>query len=112
VLRPGAGRWQLVRHDSKGSTEEALAPCAPRSTTAQSCPGQQFPAAAVLATRWTSTTLAMPQRRALFLNYSAVDPALTNQRCSLALPLRRDADMRLAALDVLQCRPRSSAWSI
>jgi branched-chain amino acid transport system substrate-binding protein len=40
-----------------------------------------------------------PQRRAVFLNYSAVDPALTNERCS-RWHFRFDAhaDMRLAAL--------------
>jgi branched-chain amino acid transport system substrate-binding protein len=45
-----------------------------------------------------------PQRRALFLNYSAVDPALTNERCS-PWHFRFDAhaDMRLTALmDVLR----------
>jgi branched-chain amino acid transport system substrate-binding protein len=45
-----------------------------------------------------------PQQRALFLNYSAVDPVLTNERCS-PWHFRFDAhaDMRLAALvDVLR----------
>ena len=45
-----------------------------------------------------------PQRRALFLNYSAVDPVLSNERCSF-WHFRFDAhtDMRLAALtDVLR----------
>ena len=45
-----------------------------------------------------------PSRRALFLNYSAVDPVLTNERCS-PWHFRFDAhtDMRLAALtDVLR----------
>src|SRR5213076_1701367 len=40
-----------------------------------------------------------PARRALFLNYSAVDPALTNERCSFwHFRFDAHADMRLAAL--------------
>jgi branched-chain amino acid transport system substrate-binding protein len=45
-----------------------------------------------------------PARRALFLNYSAVDPALTHEKCS-PWHFRFDAhaDMRLSALmEVLQ----------
>ncbi|MFL6663242.1 MAG: branched-chain amino acid ABC transporter substrate-binding protein, partial [Rhizobacter sp.] len=45
-----------------------------------------------------------PQHRALFLNYSAVDPALTNEKCSFwHFRFDAHADMRLAALtDVLR----------
>jgi branched-chain amino acid transport system substrate-binding protein len=45
-----------------------------------------------------------PGRRALLLNYSAVDPALTNERCSFwHFRFDAHADMRLAALvDALQ----------
>jgi branched-chain amino acid transport system substrate-binding protein len=45
-----------------------------------------------------------PQRRGLFLNYSAVDPMLTNERCSFwHFRFDAHADMRLAALtDVLR----------
>src|SRR5690606_23049612 len=40
-----------------------------------------------------------PQRRALFLNYSAVEPALTNEQCSFwHFRFDAHADMRLAAL--------------
>ena len=54
--------------------------------------------------RWTSTTQREPERRALFLNYSAVDPALTNEKCSFwHFRFDAHADMRLAALtDVLR----------
>jgi len=45
-----------------------------------------------------------PQRRAILLNYSAVDPALTNEKCSFwHFRFDAHADMRLAALtDVLR----------
>ena len=45
-----------------------------------------------------------PSRRAIFLNYSAIDPALTNERCSFwHFRFDAHADMRLAALtDVLR----------
>ncbi len=45
-----------------------------------------------------------PARRALFLNYAAVDPALTNEHCSFwHFRFDAHADMRLAALtDVLR----------
>jgi branched-chain amino acid transport system substrate-binding protein len=40
-----------------------------------------------------------PQRRVLFLNYSAVDPVLTNERCSFwHFRFDAHADMRMAAL--------------
>jgi branched-chain amino acid transport system substrate-binding protein len=47
-----------------------------------------------------------PARRVLFLNYSAVDPALTNEKCSFwHFRFDAHADMRMAALmDVLKRR--------
>jgi branched-chain amino acid transport system substrate-binding protein len=102
VLRPLA----LVRFDSKGNTEEALALL--RSATDQGI-------AVVLQGNSSATALALvdaldkqnarePQRRALLLNYSAVDPTLTNERCSFwHFRFDAHADMRLAALtDVLR----------
>ena len=52
-----------------------------------------------------------PARRVLFLNYSAVDPVLTNERCSFwHFRFDAHADMRLAALtDVLQGRRSAEA---
>ena len=53
--------------------------------------------------RSTSTNEREPERRLLYLNYSAVEPSLTNERCS-PWHFRFDAhaDMRLSALmDVL-----------
>ena len=73
----------LQRLDSKGSTEEALAQ---------------------LRGALHKHNDREPQRRALFLNYSAVDPALSNERCSFwHFRFDAHADMRLAALtDVLR----------
>jgi branched-chain amino acid transport system substrate-binding protein len=103
------GVWRplaLIRFDSKGNTEEALALL--RGATDQ---GINF----VLQGNSSATALALvdalekhnarePQRRALLLNYSAVDPTLTNERCSFwHFRFDAHADMRLAALtDVLR----------
>ena len=49
--------------------------------------------------RSTSTTQRDPARRVLFLNYSAVDPVLTNEKCSFwHFRFDAHADMRVAAL--------------
>ncbi len=102
ALRPLA----LQRFDSKGSTEEALA-------TLRGALDQRF--GFILQGNSSATAAAIidaldkhnerePQRRSLFLNYSAVDPALTNERCSFwHFRFDAHADMRLAALsDVLR----------
>jgi hypothetical protein len=49
--------------------------------------------------RSTSTTSATRAARVLFLNYSAVDPILTNEKCSFwHFRFDAHADMRMAAL--------------
>ncbi|MDQ5898105.1 MAG: branched-chain amino acid transport system substrate-binding protein, partial [Pseudomonadota bacterium] len=107
VKLPGGARpLALVRMDSRGSTEEALALL--RAATDQAVPvvmqGNSSAVAAALVEALNRHNAREPQRRALFLNYSAVDPALTNEKCS-PWHFRFDAhaDMRLSALvDVLQ----------
>ena len=107
VKLPGGARpLELVRMDSKGSTEEALALL--RAATDQAVPvvmqGNSSAVAAALAEALNRHNAREPQRRALFLNYAAVDPVLTNEKCS-PWHFRFDAhaDMRLSALvDVLQ----------
>jgi branched-chain amino acid transport system substrate-binding protein len=95
-LANGARRLELVRYDSKGQTEEALT--ALRSAIDD---GAQF-----ITQGNSSATAAVnkhnerePTRRVIFLNYSAVDPSLTNEKCS-PWHFRFDAhaDMRMAAL--------------
>ncbi|MBA4176725.1 MAG: branched-chain amino acid ABC transporter substrate-binding protein [Leptothrix sp. (in: Bacteria)] len=97
----GARPLALVRFDSKGAVEEALSLL--RSATDQGIPfvlqGNSSAAAAALIDALDKHNERQPQRRAVFLNYSAVDPALTNQRCSFwHFRFDAHADMRLAAL--------------
>jgi len=96
----------LQRYDSKGQNEEALS-----ALRAALDDGAQF----VLQGNSSSNALALldaiqkhnerePTRRVLFLNYSAVDPALTNEKCSFwHFRFDAHADMRMGALmQVLQ----------
>ena len=102
VLRP----LSLQRLDSKGSTEEALSTL--RGALDQRInfvlQGNSSSTAAAIIDALDKHNAREPMRRALFLNYSAVDPALTNERCSFwHFRFDAHADMRLAALtDVLQ----------
>ena len=97
----GGLRFELTRYDSKGQVEEALA--AMRSAIDD---GAQF----ILQGNSSAVTAALidavnkhnerePQRRVLLLNYSAVDPILTNEKCSFwHFRFDAHADMRMAAL--------------
>ena len=102
VTRP----LSLLRFDSKGSTEEALSTL--RGALDQRIgfilQGNGSAVAAAIVDALDKHNEREPSRRALFLNYSAVDPALTNERCSFwHFRFDAHADMRLAALtDVLQ----------
>ena len=107
VRLPGGARpLELLRFDSKGNNEETLAML--KSALDQRVgfvvQGNGSAAAAVLVDALNKQNVREPGRRALFLNYSAVDPTLTNENCSF-WHFRFDAhvDMRLAALtDVLR----------
>jgi branched-chain amino acid transport system substrate-binding protein len=107
VRLPGGARpLALLRLDSKGNTEEALSLL--RGALDQRisfiAQGNSSAAAAALIDALDKHNVRDPQRRALLLNYSAVDPALTNERCSFwHFRFDAHADMRLAALvDVLR----------
>jgi branched-chain amino acid transport system substrate-binding protein len=107
VRLPGGARpLELLRFDSKGNNEEALAML--RSALDQNVAfvmqGNSSSAAAVLVDALNKHNEREPARRALFLNYSAVDPVLTNEKCSFwHFRFDAHADMRLAALtDVLR----------
>ena len=92
---------ELQRYDSKGQNEEALS--ALRSAVDD---GAQV----VLQGNSSSNALALidainkhnerePGKRVLFLNYSAVDPVLTNDKCSFwHFRFDAHADMRMSAL--------------
>ncbi len=102
VRLPGGPReLQLRRFDSKGGIDEALGLL--RAAVDQRIgfvlQGNSSAVAAALIDALNKHNAREPERRALFLNYSAVDPSLTNERCS-PWHFRFDAhaDMRLAAL--------------
>jgi branched-chain amino acid transport system substrate-binding protein len=96
-----ARRLVLLRFDSEGQTEKALGlvRAAVDDGVAFVLQGNSSATAAALIDALDKHNQREPTKRALFLNYSAVDPALTNERCS-PWHFRFDAhaDMRLAAL--------------
>jgi len=105
-LAAGSRPLALVRFDSKGNTEEALSLMRVAAEQGASfvLQGNGSATAAALVDAIEKHNQRDPQRRLLFLNYSAVDPALTNERCSFwHFRFDAHADMRLAALtDVLR----------
>ena len=96
----------LERYDSKGQTEEALSNlrAAIDSGARFILQGNSSATASALIEAINKHNEREPGKRVVFLNYSAVDPALTNEKCSF-WHFRFDAhsDMRMAALmDVLR----------
>ena len=107
VQLPGGARpLELLRFDSKGNNEETLAmlKAALDRQVSVVMQGNSSSAAAVLIDALNKHNEREPGRRALYLNYSAVDPALTNEQCSFwHFRFEAHADMRLDALtDVLR----------
>ena len=107
IKLPGGARNLVIeRYDSKGQNEEALA--ALRSAIDDGvtviAQGNSSATAAVLIDAINKHNEREPTKRVLFLNYSAVDPALTNEKCSYRhFRFDAHADMRMAALmDVLK----------
>ena len=105
-LPSGAQALRIERYDSKGQNEEALA--ALRSAIDNGirviAQGNSSATAAVLIDAINKHNEREPAKRVLFLNYSAVEPALTNEKCSFwHFRFDAHADMRMAALmDVLK----------
>ena len=92
---------RLDRYDSKGQNEEALS--ALRSAIDDGAQvvvqGNSSANAAALLDAINKHNEREPARRVLFLNYSAVDPILTNEKCSFwHFRFDAHADMRVAAL--------------
>ena len=91
----------LERYDSKGQTEEALSSlrAAIDSGARVVLQGNSSATASALVEAVNKHNEREPGKRVVFLNYSAVDPALTNEKCSF-WHFRFDAhsDMRMAAL--------------
>ncbi|GLS12583.1 branched-chain amino acid ABC transporter substrate-binding protein [Hydrogenophaga electricum] len=102
VKLPGGSRpLEIVRFDSKGQTEEALSGlrAAIDRGIGVVVQGNSSAAAAGLIDAITKHNERDPSRRVVFLNYSAVDPLLTNERCSYwHFRFDAHADMRLSAL--------------
>eukprot|EP01030_Chromulinospumella_sphaerica_P015756 gene15756-15573_t len=91
----------LERYDSKGQNEEALS--ALRAAIDDGAQvilqGNSSATAAVLIEAINKHNEREPSKRVLFLNYSAVDPILTNEKCSFwHFRFDAHADMRMAAL--------------
>ena len=107
IKLPGGARKLVVeRYDNKGQNEESLA--ALRSAMDDGitliAQGNSSAVAAVLIDAINKHNERQPDKRVLFLNYSAVDPTLTNEKCSYwHFRFDAHADMRMAALmDVLK----------
>jgi branched-chain amino acid transport system substrate-binding protein len=99
--RDGLRPLQLDRYDSKGQTEEALS--ALRSAIDSGArivlQGNSSAVAAALIEAIDKHNEREPDKRVVFLNYAAVDPALTNEKCSFwHFRFDAHADMRMAAL--------------
>ncbi|MFM7330966.1 MAG: ABC transporter substrate-binding protein, partial [Brachymonas sp.] len=102
AVQGGAARpLEIGRYDSKGQVEEALAAFrAALDDGAQIImQGNSSAIAAALIEAVNKHNEREPGKRVMFLNYSAVDPILTNEKCS-PWHFRFDAhaDMRMAAL--------------
>jgi len=92
---------QLLRYDSKGQTEEALS--ALRAAIDDGArfilQGNSSAVAAALIDAINKHNERDPAHRVVLLNYAAVDPALTHEKCSFwHFRFDAHADMRMAAL--------------
>lgn len=100
-LADGLHELVIERYDSKGQNEEALS--ALRAAIDNGAriimQGNSSATAAALLEAIDKHNSRNPARRVLYLNYSAVDPALTNERCSFwHFRFDAHADMRMTAL--------------
>ncbi|NSX05937.1 branched-chain amino acid ABC transporter substrate-binding protein [Cupriavidus gilardii] len=92
---------ELVTFDSKGNVDESLIQF--RALVDRRIPfvlqGNSSAVAAALVGAVNRHNSRQPDARVLFLNYSAVDPALTNENCSFwHFRFDAGADMRMEAL--------------
>ena len=101
ATQEGKRRLVLNRYDSKGQSEEALTSLrsAIDSGAQFVLQGNSSANAAVLVDAIQKHNEREPQKRVLFLNYAAVDPALTQEKCNFwHFRFDAHADMRMAAL--------------
>jgi len=97
----GGVTLMLARYDSKGQAEAALS--ALKSAIDDGArfimQGNSSATAAALIDAINKHNQREPEKRVLFLNYSAVDPILTNEKCSFwHFRFDAHADMRMTAL--------------
>ncbi|PVY78489.1 amino acid/amide ABC transporter substrate-binding protein (HAAT family) [Cupriavidus alkaliphilus] len=97
----GARPLELVAFDSKGNVDESLIQL--RALTDKRIPfvlqGNSSAVAGALVAAINRHNARQPDARVLFLNYSAVDPSLTNENCSFwHFRFDASADMRMQAL--------------
>lgn len=100
-LKSGVHALQLQRYDSKGQAEEALylLGAALQDGAGFVLQGNSSAVASVLIDGLQKHNERQPHQAALLLNYAAVDPALTNERCSFwHFRFDAHADMRMTAL--------------
>jgi ABC-type branched-subunit amino acid transport system substrate-binding protein len=101
ATQEGKRRLVLNRYDSKGQSEEALTSLrsAIDSGAQFVLQGNSSANAAVLMDAIQKHNEREPQKRVLFLNYAAVDPALTQEKCNFwHFRFDAHADMRMVAL--------------
>lgn len=101
TLADGAHPLRIDRYDNKGQVDESLAVlrAAIDDGARVVMQGNSSAVAAALIGAIDKQNERDPARRVVFLNYAAVDPVLTNERCSFwHFRFDADADMRLAAL--------------
>ncbi len=92
---------QLARYDNKGQTEEALSTlrAAIDDGARIIVQGNSSAVAAALIEAINKHNEREPAKRVVYLNYAAVEPSLTNERCSFwHFRFDAHADMRVAAL--------------
>ncbi len=97
----GKRPMELVTFDSKGNVDESLIQF--RSLVDKGIPfvlqGNSSAVASALVAAINRHNARQPDARVLFLNYSAVDPSLTNENCSFwHFRFDASADMRMQAL--------------
>ncbi|ELA00095.1 HAAT family ABC transporter periplasmic protein [Cupriavidus sp. HMR-1] len=100
-LPDGSHPFELVTFDSKGNVDESLIQF--RSLVDKRIPfvlqGNSSAVASALVGAINRQNARQPDARVLFLNYSAVDPSLTNENCSFwHFRFDASADMRMQAL--------------
>ena len=97
----GGTKLELITFDSKGNPQDSM--LALRQASDQGIrfitQGNSSAVALALSEAVSKNNARNPDRTILYLNYTAVDPALTNERCSFwHFRFDADADMKTSAL--------------